>query len=447
MRLVRPAALAIFAAYSIVHFAYSGVLTPLESPNIRQIASEMRPLRAFLANGQPVTLDEPDQYGPVFFFVMHPLIRSCGLEAFPLSRCLYGVQLVTLVSSFLLTVVCLRRWLSSSDKRFRPIRTSVLVAVLGLLWTNFSPLYYIVATKMVEMWELALILAALLAYLSGRSFLAGLLIAAGTFIKLLPGLFVIYFALRDRRAFAGAVAGTLVILSTSHLLYGPAMGFGYPLSVMRSAVVASADAATGHHENLSMKNLVRKAFGTLRVPQPGDPPNMRESYKAAVAPERQGLATALGLLLHAAALAVTVIVLIRSRRARDPVWDWAFLTVAMLLVAPAATFEYMLLAVFAFSLVITALLAHRTLWRSAAIVAPLAVAVVLVANIVPRTVINTVLPIDWLRHTSGYTHLTLSETYQYFGVPLVGLAALGVALVALGRALQVERRALTRATE
>jgi hypothetical protein len=142
----------------------------------------------------------------------------------------------------------------------------------------------------------------------------------------------------------------------------------------------------------------------------------------------------IGLLLHLVALIATLwAVWPRRSQPPDPVWAWAFLSVAMLIVAPAATFEYMLLSVPAFSLMVAALLAEPGLRRRKALGLAFAVATVLVAVIVPRTILNYTLPIDLLRRASGYTHLTLSETYQYFGVPLVGLFALAGALLMLRR--------------
>jgi hypothetical protein len=436
MTLVRRAVIGALAAYTLAHFVYSGVLVPLQSPNIRQIAYETRTLVAHLATGDPVIVDEADQYGPAFLFVMHPLLLACGSDPWPLSRCLYGVQLMALGASFLFMFLSLRLWLRARGTDGLPSDLG-LAGALALLWLNFAPLYYIVTTKMVETWELALILGALYALMRGAGVLAGVAIAVATFIKLLPGIFVIYFALYNRRALAGFGAGTVAVLAVAHIMYGPAMGFGYPLHIAKAAVVPSEDAATGFHVNLSMKNLVWKAFGDLQVPGPDDAP-MREAYVAEVDADAQPAATRIGLLLHAAAVVATILLLWPGRRAlaSDPVWVWGFLSVAMLIVAPAATFEYMILALPGFSVVVAALLAVPRLRRRRALIASFGVAIVLVAHIVPRTVINAVLPIDALRQASGYTHLTLSETYQYFGIPLFGLLALGIALVLLGRELR-----------
>src|SRR5262245_2414562 len=108
------ALLGLLLAYSAVHFAVSGVQLPLASRNIRQIAHEIRPLNQYLADGQPVTLDDPRQYGPVFFLVMHPLVRLTNGEGVPLSRYLYALQLAVLALAFVFCAKALLQWVGES---------------------------------------------------------------------------------------------------------------------------------------------------------------------------------------------------------------------------------------------------------------------------------------------------------------------------------------------
>ena len=68
------AVLAVLLLYSAVHFAESGVRTPLSRSFIGQIEEEVAPLRRHLLDGRPVTTNNPRQYGTVFFFVTHPLL-------------------------------------------------------------------------------------------------------------------------------------------------------------------------------------------------------------------------------------------------------------------------------------------------------------------------------------------------------------------------------------
>lgn len=427
-------AMAAAVVYTLVHVVQSGIITPLARPNIRQVAYEIRPLNAFLATGQPVVLDESDQYGPVFFFVMHPLLRLCGGDAWPLSRCLYVVQLLALAASFFFSWRLLLAW-----QRERPggpaIGAGALAGLMALLWFNFSPLYYIVATKGVEMWELALVSGGLYAYQRGRRAPAGIAIAAATFIKLLPGLFLLWFLLRDRRALAWAIAGTVGILGVSQAIYGPAMGFGYPLHIARAAVVPAPDAATGRHENLALKNLVVKAYGELPIPRPDQIGDGATGYSVIIDEQREAVANRLGLALHAIALAVLLWLWwprASATGAYARLWQWALGFVGMLIIAPAATFEYMLLAVPAFGFVLAVIVTEARA-RRPAVLALFGAALLIVGNIIPRSLVNELLGMRLLRDWAGYSHFTLSETYQYFGIPMLGLFLLAAALLLMRR--------------
>jgi hypothetical protein len=52
----------------------------------------------------------------------------------------------------------------------------------------------------------------------------------------------------------------------------------------------------------------------------------------------------------------------------------------------------------------------------------------LLGAFLPRRVLNAVTFVGALRRHSGYTHLTLSEVYQFYCFPLFGLVFLAVAL-------------------
>ena len=155
------AILAILLLYSLVHFAESGVLVPLSRPSLGQIEEEVSPLRRHLRDGLPVTTNNPRQYGPVFFFVMHPLLRVAADDPERLSRLLYGLQIVCLSLSFVFS------W-AAFGPVVAPERRWIALGGLAVLWANFAPIYMILAVKNVETWELLLICAALLLRFSLR---------------------------------------------------------------------------------------------------------------------------------------------------------------------------------------------------------------------------------------------------------------------------------------
>ena len=188
---------AVALLYSAAHFARSGILQPLDHPNLGKFYEQVWPLRPHLETGAPVHTTNPAQYGPVFFFVMHPLLRA-NPDDQTLANWLYAMQLVLIVGSFLLTCAALKLSLPVPDHYGWPL----LVAWLAVLWLNFSPLYTILALKSVETWELQLISLGLYAHLRGWRWTAAFAIASAALIKVLPAVFIYYWLITDRRTFS-----------------------------------------------------------------------------------------------------------------------------------------------------------------------------------------------------------------------------------------------------
>src|SRR5919197_624251 len=88
--------------YSAVHFAKSGVIYPLSDPNLGKYEEETPALREHLRTGAPVHFDNAVQYGPIFFFIVHPLIVKAKSDA-AFAGWLYALQIVCLVAAFVFT--------------------------------------------------------------------------------------------------------------------------------------------------------------------------------------------------------------------------------------------------------------------------------------------------------------------------------------------------------
>src|SRR4029077_18891441 len=73
-------ATAVALLYSALHFLSSGVRQPFDHPNLAKFGEQATPLQEHIATGEPVHSPNPEQYGPVFFFVMHPLLRRAPGE-------------------------------------------------------------------------------------------------------------------------------------------------------------------------------------------------------------------------------------------------------------------------------------------------------------------------------------------------------------------------------
>ena len=101
-------------------------------------------------------------------------------------------------------------------------------------------------------------------------------------------------------------------------------------------------------------------------------------------------------------------------------WEWALVAIMMLILAPQISQDYMVLALGAFSYVLAGcmLRGDRSVW------AQYAIAVLLVANVLPRGLFARLIGVGASAQFTGYDHLMLAEAYQYFGFPLLGLLIL-----------------------
>jgi hypothetical protein len=449
-RRLRPAAklaVALLAAYSLVHFAYSGAWGPLRHHALVQTSMEGRPLQQYLREGGPVGPNNFRQYGPTFLLGMHPLFLCCAgpepgnlnLDTVPpepgtirLSRAMYLVDIVCLALGCWFIVASVRILLAQSTRLRAPALFPYAAAAIVFLWFNYSPLYEVLEVKSVEIWEVFLISAAMYAQLTRRPFWTGFCIAAAALMKWLPAFFFLPLLLRDRRAFTYACLSAVFILGISHVVYGPELGLRYPLLPVK--------AAQGHTigftgiANMSAKGLFAKALGTLYPPsvgnfEDGDP---RSGYYVAITPARANVANRFGNLVTVIGVAFTIWALLgRTRRERtieNDAWAWALCGAVMFVVSPLLAYEYSLLVLPAFCIATVLVLAAPASRSRAAAAVLLGVALFLVGNIIPRQIVQRAIPMELLVRWSGYSHLKLTEAYYYFGFPMFGVVLLVVVL-------------------
>jgi hypothetical protein len=403
--------------YSAVHFAQSGVVFPLRQDNIAKFEEEMPPLRNHLLTGEPVRVDNQVQYGPVFFFVVHPLLVHTG-SAHAFSLWLYALQLACIGVAFVITCVTLQPMMPAG-------REALLIAWLTVLWLNFAPLYTILAVKSVETWELCLLSLGLFAFVRGRIWLMAVTVAAAALVKVLPALIFLYLLVTNRRGFVYACIAMAGWLTVSQILYGSDMGVWYWPKVVGSAVGDSY--GLRWHENLSLKAAIGKMIGHLEIPTGPD----KSGSNVILLPRQLRAATLIG---DAAVLAGVALLIwswwrVRERTAATIVWEWSLLSVAMLILSPNTTFEYATLVLGALSYAVVEISGSNVRARSRrrSWVA-LGGAMLLLGVLLPRQVLNRLMFVEALSRWSGYVHLTASEAYQYYCFPLAGLFLLAAAI-------------------
>jgi hypothetical protein len=233
----------------------------------------------------------------------------------------------------------------------------------------------------------------------------------------------------------GAV-GIGVLLAIGQLLYGPLMGFGYPLAMLAMGGDTVARWST-HFENNSVRGLLFKAAAGFRLQ--GD----TTSY--VLSPEAFPVLNVVAYAISAALLAYLGYAAWRSRTdasvARRAI-EFSLALVTMLLVSPHTAQDYLItvLPVMAVWLYLwTRGLPHP--WGLGQTVLGGAAAV-LIGVFVPMNFAARALPINWLLSVTGNTHNALFVdqigsaigAYDFFGFPGVGLLLAWLLLVRLERA-------------
>src|SRR5262249_10349764 len=140
------------------------------------------------------------------------------------------------------------------------------ILLVATAWASAVPLLYVIAQHMVDAWQLCFLSGALFLFTGSQAQrrLAGIPLAAATLTKLLPGLVLVYLLTRSWRAGLIGLAAIGVLLGIGPLLYGPLMGFGYPLAVLSGGGDTVARWST-HFENNSIRGLLFKLAAGFRL--------------------------------------------------------------------------------------------------------------------------------------------------------------------------------------
>ena len=442
----RIAAVAL-VAYSLMHFGRSAVWLPLVHHGMVQAGQEMRPVQRYILRGRPVGPDNYRQYGPTFLFIMHGFLTCCAgpdpghldLETAPpapdhirLSRSLFALEIVSFFAALWFVLASVRLWLEQVPRERLSRAAPYAGAAIVLIWLNYTPFYEIIDVKTVEAWEVCLLSAAMYAHLRGKDFWTGFCVAAAALMKWLPGFFFLFLLLRNRRALVFACLSALTLLSISHAVYGPELGLLYPLLPIKASA-GNAVTILGH-ASFSFHSLWAKALGHFPIAPAGEfqTADSQSVWDIAITPERVKWALRLGNACSAIVLAWTIWALTRRRddvsRVSNEFWGWALATAVMFVLPPIVSYEYATLVVPAFSVAAALLIAQRWTRRSTYAAALFAVGLLLVGNIVPRSLVQRLVFVNALIEWTGYTHFTPNQGYYNFGFPMYGVLMLIVAL-------------------
>lgn len=400
---------------------------------------ELPGLVGWLVEGRPILQIDPRQYGPVVFLALDPAIRllAPGLGTDPFDGVIGTRTLGLSVWALVLSLAGSVAGLVFFGLRFLP-RRPLPWAVAGIGWFSFTPLVYVVAQRSVDAWQLAFLCLSL--YLSTGSErqrrFAGVPLAFAALTKILPAFLLAFLFLRDRTAaLIGAAAG-LVILAIGQVLYGPMLGFWYPIAILSQGGSTIATWST-HFENISLRGLIFK-IGTVFRLQPD-----RIAY--ALDPS---LAPVLNVVAYVGAAVLAVYTLSVGWRSRaDPRWTrralgFALAITTMLLISPHAAQDYTAAMLPVFGVLAVLLLAGQPKpwpwrWRLAAVASAFLVGVFL-----PASLVASLLRLDALMALAGNAGNRFVADYLGNGIgvyQLLGFPGYGL-LIAWGLVAVLEAR-------
>jgi hypothetical protein len=387
---------------------------------------ELNPLIGLISHGQPITQIDARQYGVVVFLVFDPALRMLGPNLGALA--IYAAWVA--VAAALIAFGLIARRYAADD----PARLLLLLVA----WASAVPLLYVIAQHMVDAWQLCFLSAALFLFTGSarQRRLVGLPLAAATLTKLLPALLLVYVCVRSWRAGLLGLLGITGLLAVGQVLYGPLMGFGYPLAMLAGGGETVARWST-HFENNSIRGLLFKFGAGFRL--------QGDTTTYILDPGQFPVLNVLAYVLAAGLVGYLLLVAWRGRHLDSPARrsiEFSLAIVTMLLVSPHTAQDYLVTAlpVLGVWLFLWAKGLPRAWSLGQTVLGGLAA--LLIGVFVPMNLFARVLPIGWLLNVTGNAHNILFVdqigsaigAYEFFGFPALGLLLGWLLLVRLERA-------------
>lgn len=332
-------------------------------------------------------------YGPMLHFLTLPLLMVPEWSMVPLAWALVNCAAIAVCFALV-------RYLPS-------VRTHPLgVAWLAALWLLYQPLVNCLSQGNIEIVEMAMILAAIVALSRGRASIAGVLMGIAAMTKFLPFGFLGWFLLkRCWRAFAAGIATVAVIAVAT------AFTLGWNNAISLENMEWSVGNPLAGVQELSVTSLfMHRSSVLLRHGADSHPiPAWFPAERADVA-FRVGLGVSLLL-----GLGLAVALYLRRRRpASSP--EVAVLFMTMFMILPWNHDYYYVFALVPISILFFDSLERRARGQ-------------LTATLVGYFLISPPVPFSWVDQ-SGILQTNFADVYNYLSLPILGALILWIAAVA-----------------
>lgn len=386
---------------------------------------ELNPLINLVTHGEAISQIDARQYGVVVFLVFDPAVRAFGDNLSALAVYAAWVALPCAVAAYVLIA---RRY-ANGDAAYW--------LILALAWSSSVPLLYVIAQHMVDAWQLLFVSGALFLFTGSprQRTWSAVPLAFATLTKLLPGLLLVYLAVRNWRVAAYGAVAIVLLLGVGQVLYGPRMGFGYPLLMAAGGSDTVARWST-HFENNSVRGLIFKIADGFHL--------QGDTTLYTLDPATYPLLSALAYVLAAALIGYLLFAAWRGRHADSVARrsiEFSLGLITMLLVSPHTAQDYLVTALPV--LAVWLFLWSRGLPRAWGVGQTLlaAAAALLIGVFVPMNFAARALPINWLLTVTGNAHNILFTNqigsaigaYEFLGFPGLGLLLAWVVLLRLER--------------
>lgn len=404
--------LAGFALLAIVRFAYGGVYWPLNNSKWDELEkAQLLALFRLVLDGQPITeIDGRIQYGPVTYFIAHPFVALSGGDHRFIELSMFAVGNLFVLGSLILV------WW----RLFRPWGWPGAV-FLASLWYTWTPTYHIWGNKNVDTWQLFWLALGFFLWTSESArarIAAGVPLGLGLMMKALPVVLLVWMTVRRHPAVLAGAATVVAVVLVAQVVYGSLMGVLY-LPDLFAKNARLGDGVAFWYENNSVQSIPFKLAAGFQL-------NGR--FILEVPPDLIPLARWIGRILLALPLLYLLWVGLRSagraasleRRAVE----YSLALAAMLAGTPNTTHEYMLLVLPSYATAIWLFWSERPIRWPAAALAALVASTFLVGTILPMEAVIRILPLGLLRDLTGQHVTDLSQSYRFYGFPLVGLLLL-----------------------